>query len=166
MEISVASDYIINENGEVFSKERVVQHKNGKKYTYKSHLRKPSVNRGGYLVVGLYIDKKKQFFYVHRLIAIAFIPNPNNLPCVNHKNQNRKDNSISNLEWCTNMYNSQSINTIRNFGNIHKDKRCNSYQTQYRSNGITHFKNFKKESDAVVHLVIAEIFVRFEAQLI
>ena len=162
MEISLAPDYIINENGEIWSKERVVQHKNGRIHNLKSQLMKSRVNCG-YLVVGLRVDKKRKIFYVHRLIAMAFIPNPNNLRCVNHKNSDTKDNSISNLEWCTQNYNNQSINTKKNFGCIWKTQ-CNTYCARYISNGITHNKNFKTEADAVVHLVIAEIFTKFEAQ--
>ena len=47
--------------------------------------------------------------YIHRLIAEAFIPNPNNLPVVNHKDENKLNSSIDNLEWCTYEYN-------RNYG--------------------------------------------------
>ena len=47
----------------------------------------------------------KQNVLIHRLVAEAFIPNPNNYPCINHKNKNTYDNKINNLEWCTHKYN-------------------------------------------------------------
>lgn len=43
--------------------------------------------------------------YIHRLVAQAFIPNPDNLPCVNHKDENPNNNNVDNLEWCTQKYN-------------------------------------------------------------
>lgn len=58
-----------------------------------------------YLGVTLYKDGKRKSFLVHRLVAKAFIPNPNNLPQVNHKDENKYNNCVSNLEWCTNDYN-------------------------------------------------------------
>lgn len=51
---------------------------------------------------GVYTHK-----YIHRLIAEAFIPNPNNYPQINHKNEIRTDNSLDNLEWCNNQYNNE-----------------------------------------------------------
>ena len=59
-----------------------------------------------YIVVNLYKNKKRKTFLVHRLIAKTFIPNPNNLPIVNHKNENKQDNRVCNLEWCSTSYNS------------------------------------------------------------
>lgn len=59
----------------------------------------------GHLVVHLTRDHKSKQFYVHRLVALAFIPNPDNLPIVNHKDENPLNNHVSNLEWATYQYN-------------------------------------------------------------
>jgi hypothetical protein len=59
----------------------------------------------GYLIVGLYKEKKLKSFKVHRLVAQAFIENPKNKDTVNHINGNKQDNSIENLEWATNAEN-------------------------------------------------------------
>lgn len=64
-------------------------------------------NKNGYPLILLRgaVDGKRRGFSVHRLVATAFIPNPDNLPQVNHKNEIRNDNRVENLEWCTNYYN-------------------------------------------------------------
>lgn len=61
----------------------------------------------GYIIVKLYDNAthQTQSYYVHRLVAMAFLPNPNNLPCINHKNENKADNNVNNLEWCSYAYN-------------------------------------------------------------
>lgn len=59
----------------------------------------------GYKVVGLSKNGKTKQFFVHRLVAIAFVPNPNGYPIVNHKDENKTNNNEDNLEWCTNKYN-------------------------------------------------------------
>lgn len=60
----------------------------------------------GYEKVEININGKNQKEYVHRLVAEAFIPNPDNLPCVNHKDETPWNNCVDNLEWCTYEYNS------------------------------------------------------------
>ena len=62
-------------------------------------------NNGRYMEIRLSKDGKSTHFTLHRLLAMHFIPNPNNLPFVNHIDENKLNNSINNLEWCTQVYN-------------------------------------------------------------
>lgn len=71
----------------------------------KERILRPGKNGDGYLHVILCKNGKPKKYKVHRLVTQAFIPNPDNLPCVNHKDQNKKNNKASNLEWCDNQYN-------------------------------------------------------------
>ena len=59
----------------------------------------------GYCVVKLCKNNHPKECRVHRLVATAFIANPNNYPCVNHKDENKENNIYSNLEWCDHQYN-------------------------------------------------------------
>lgn len=61
--------------------------------------------RNGYMQVRLYDHPKAKTIVVHTLVAKAFVPNPNNLPMVNHKDENKTNNYYKNLEWCDNVYN-------------------------------------------------------------
>lgn len=72
---------------------------------------KPEI-RNGYYSVDLMKNGKRYKFRVHRLVAEAFINNPDNLPQVNHKDEDRLNNLASNLEWCDNTYNSQYPNDL------------------------------------------------------
>jgi hypothetical protein len=58
-----------------------------------------------YLSVSLSKDKKLKIYYIHRLVAETFIDNPNNYPYVNHKDENKQNNCVNNLEWCSPKYN-------------------------------------------------------------
>lgn len=66
---------------------------------------KNTIANNGYCQVTLYKNTKRKKFLVHRLVANAFIPNPQNLPHINHKDENRTNNNADNLEWCTPLYN-------------------------------------------------------------
>lgn len=67
-------------------------------------LLKQTIDKDGYLMVTLHYGKRK-WVGVHRLVAQAFVPNPDNLPCVNHKDEDKSNNSVENLEWCSVAYN-------------------------------------------------------------
>lgn len=77
----------------------------------------------GYLKINLFKEAKCKSMFVHRLVAQAFIPNPNNFPQVNHKNEKRDDNRVENLEWTDNKEN-------MNFG-LHNLRKCISLSIYY-----------------------------------
>lgn len=90
---------------------------------------KPQKQQNGYLFVRLYKNGKAKKYLIHRLVAEAFIENPNNLPEVNHKNEDKTCNEDWNLEWCDNPYNI-------NYGNRNKrvreklSKKVNQYDLE------------------------------------
>ena len=73
--------------------------------TGKERIMKGRKDKDGYLLAHLSKDGKAKNYQIHRLVAIAFIPNPDNLPVINHKNEIKSDNRVSNLEWCSYSYN-------------------------------------------------------------
>lgn len=78
----------------------------GKVWSYKSKkFLTPRPTKTGYLQVMLYKDGKGLNHYIHRLVAIAYVPNPNDLPQVNHKDENKENNYVNNLEWITHKEN-------------------------------------------------------------
>ena len=79
----------------------------------------------GYYMFDVHINKKRKRLYVHREVAKAFISNPNSLPCVNHKDEDKSNNVVTNLEWCDYYYNNsygtgrqRSVNTRRVNGTL------------------------------------------------
>jgi hypothetical protein len=77
----------------------------GKQYC-EERILKLQKRKGGYQAIVLSKNSKAKSFLVHRLVAMAFIPNPENLPQVNHKDENPSNNCVDNLEWCNQRYNS------------------------------------------------------------
>ena len=65
----------------------------------------PKNNGTGYFIVCLYKNKTHKYYLIHRLVALTFIPNPDSLPCVNHKDEDKTNNRVDNLEWCDHKYN-------------------------------------------------------------
>lgn len=73
----------------------------------KGGMLKPSIDKNGYLCIGLNKNAKRKTCKIHRLVAAAFIPNIDNLPEVNHKDEDKTNNFVENLEWCEHDYNSR-----------------------------------------------------------
>ena len=97
--------YEISNKGRVRSLDRVIYFRNNKgKRKYLGKILKPKY-RNGYQFINLNKNKKCQTFSIHRLVALHFIPNPNNYKLVNHKDGIKSNNNIENLEWCDYSYN-------------------------------------------------------------
>ena len=79
-------------------------------------------DRNGYMYVTLQKDKKRKTIKVHRLVATHFIDNPYNYPCINHIDSNRKNNDVSNLEFCPHKQNTQRALKTGRFDNMKKMK--------------------------------------------
>ena len=74
-------------------------------FRHKGKIKSIRQDKDGYLIATLHKQCKQQTVKIHRLVAEAFIPNPNKLPQVNHKDENKQNNCVDNLEWCTQQYN-------------------------------------------------------------
>ena len=94
------SDYWVTSNGLIYSEKNG---KHGKSDTLKE--RKLNKNEHGYNVIKLSNNNKSYNCKVHRLVAETFIPNPNNLPHINHIDEDKTNNNIDNLEWCNHQQN-------------------------------------------------------------
>lgn len=134
-------DYLVNEKGQVFSKKS-------------NKFLKPSMRM--YSSVELSNKNGRKRVLVHRLVAEAFLPNPDNLPQVNHKDENKHNNDVRNLEWCTAKYN-------MNYGEAAKTRhsKVDYSKPVFKENAI---KNGKKHSKPVLQFTRDGEFVnRYES---
>lgn len=133
-------NYEITENGEVYSKARTFIDSIGRRQVIHRKMLKQQLcvgNRGhGYMTVALYSNSGSKYkrLKVHRLVAQTFIDNPDDLPVVNHKDTNRMNNHVSNLEWSTYSENTQHAIRKGVMSNFNRSRvRCVETQEEYIS---------------------------------
>lgn len=114
--------------GRIKAVERTIHYSNGKVVHRKEKILSLIKGYGKYLTVGLNKNGKHKIYNVHRLIAKTFIENPNNYPCVNHKDENKHNNHADNLEWCTQSYNIKYNNAMRR--RVDTRNKNNSYGSE------------------------------------
>ena len=126
-------NYLIDRNGNIYSVQR-------------NKLLKPQLNIHGYYQLGISNDYGVKTVRIHRLVAEQFIPNPRNYPVVNHIDGEKQNNNVSNLEWCSLSYNSQTENTLRSPVQIKYNKY---YRITYIIAGKQLTETFKTEQEAI-----------------
>ena len=111
---------------------------------------KPVINSNGYLQVILSKDKKKYTHYVHRLLAQNFIPNPNNKLCIDHINNDKLDNSLTNLRWASFSENNRNKSMYKNntsgIKGVSWSKISNKWQVQLNNK---HFGFYETKEEAI-----------------
>lgn len=131
--------YKVNRKGEIYS-------------VLNNIIRPPKDNGYGYNNINLNKNGKKITKYIHRIVAEAFIPNPNNYPMVNHKDENKKNNNVENLEWCTASYNvnygtgkvRRTLSTKETWKNMSEEKR-KEISENHRKAAIKYMNSISKE---------------------
>ena len=104
--------YKVSNLGNVRSLDRAITYSNGRKHFEKGKMLKPTLKSNGYYYVSLSRNCKTPKYDIHKLVAIAFLENPNNYKCVNHIDGNKLNNNINNLEWCSYSYNAIHANKL------------------------------------------------------
>ena len=97
--------YQVSNFGQVKSLPRTIIYKDGRKRIFPEKILKPSKNKNDYLIVKISKNDKQESFYIHQLVAQMFLKNPQNYSCVNHKDENKQNNHVDNLEFCSYSYN-------------------------------------------------------------
>ena len=150
--VGYKGSYIVSNDGVIRSVSRDIKNNLDRSVVGITHRKGKELCRTitafGYCVVKLYLESKKKTIFVHRLVAEAFIPNPQKLPYVNHKDGNKLNNNAVNLEWCTASQNTQHaydnglMNTKRgeqNYRSVLKDVDIPIIR-QLNTDGLSHQK--------------------------
>ena len=135
--------YQISNYGRVKSLERKVYSNSKFIYTQKEKILIQKTDKLGYKKISLCKNGKNKTFFVHRLVAITFLDNPNNYSCVNHKDENPSNNYLENLEFCSHKYN-MNYGTRNERISKRMTKKCNILQIDKEGNIINKWDNIKQ----------------------
>ena len=135
--------YQISNLGRVKSLDRMVLAGYGSLTSTKGQIMTPNVKHG-YDTVGLCKEGGRSWRLIHRLMAIEFIPNPKNYPIINHIDEDKGNNNVNNLEWCTYQHNNTYGNRLVGWGGRVRDKLKKPVH-QYTLEGV-----FVKRYDAMI----------------
>ena len=136
--------YEVSNCGRVRSIDRTVKQSNGSICHYKGKILKGEYDKKGYKRFRLSKENKTKKIFGHQLVAKAFLPNPNNYPMINHKDECKYNNYVSNLEWCDSKYNN-------NYGTI-KQRMAESKKKKIIC--ITDGKKFNSINEAAEYYTI------------
>lgn len=132
--------YEVSTEGRIRSKDHYIRHSAGGMRLWKGKVLKPLKQNTGYMAI-MFGDRTVRL--IHRVVAMTFIPNPENKKCVNHKNGNKEDNSVSNLEWATYSENEKHSYTVLKkkpnktaLGKHGKDNPASKPVIQYTKDGV------------------------------
>ena len=144
--------YKISNYGRVKSLERIIKNKFGD-CLYKEIIKKNILSKRGYYIISLCKNSIEKQYYVHRLVAINFIPKENEKTQVNHIDSNKLNNSLDNLEWVNNRENSchnvKISNKTSKYTGVSYFKRDNKWRSSIQYKGETiRFGMFKTEEEA------------------
>ena len=140
--------YQVSNLGKVRSLDHV--RKNGKENNHicvsKGKILTPGKDNNGYMIVVLSKDGKTKSYRIHKLVASSFLNNKNNLKCINHKDEDKTNNNVNNLEWCTHKYNN-------NYGTKpQKISKANSIKVNQYDKNHNFIKTWGSLTEASKHL--------------
>ena len=130
-------------------------------HTGEIKLLKQSTDKYGYKRVGLFKNGKEKKYLIHRLVAMTFIPNPDNLPIINHKDEDKTNNNVNNLEWCTYEYNnnygtrnervSESMRGENNplYGKCHREETKKKMSEKMKGKNLKPILMYDKEGNFI-----------------